>query len=198
MRLLEICEEAAYLGGQFDLSDCLYGESHITFEPVSKPYKYYHFLAGFCKVIKARNILEIGTYKGGSIKAMNKAVEAQNIVTMDFQLLGELPPNIIRISNRGDSSEIYPALSRIFNSGLDLVFIDAEHTYEVTKGAFENCITLSPRYVIFDDIHLNEEMEQLWDQLNNSYECLDISELSGREDDCDCERCGFGIVYLPK
>lgn len=49
---------------------------------------------------------------------------------------------------------------------LDIVFFDANHTYEATINYFEQCLPKahSKTVFIFDDIHWSEEMERSLEQ----------------------------------
>jgi hypothetical protein len=78
------------------------------------------------------------------------------------------------------------------SSPIDLLYIDSKHSYDhTTKNLQLYGGEFRPRFVIFDDIHLNEEMERFWNDAKMKYEELafDASELAGRP-------CGFGIVEL--
>ena len=50
---------------------------------------------------------------------------------------------------------------------LDIVFFDANHTYEATISYFEHCLPKahSKTVFIFDDIHWSEEMELAWNEI---------------------------------
>lgn len=190
--LQELCIEAWEAGQSIDLTGCTYGPSHTVAGFVhTEPYQYYYFLAGLCRVIKAKNILEIGTHYGGSILAMNRAVEAENIVTIDPTIQCELPSNIFRIKGKGEQSGTYSGLASRFSSGLDLVFVDGVHSYRNTKEYLKHSRRLSPRFIVFDDIRLNPEMVKFWAEISKKYESYDCTVESRREEDC-----GFGIIRL--
>lgn len=192
MVLKELCLVASELGKEIDLSGCGYGPSHTVYGHVlSDPLSHYYFLAGFCRAINAKNILEIGTHYGGSICAMNKAVQADNIVTIDPAIHNELPENIKRIQGRGEDKSTYRGLRKLFNGNLDIVFIDGIHLFDNTKAYFENVRILKPRFVIFDDIHLNDEMDKFWKHVSVRYNSHDCSQESNRDDSC-----GLGVVKL--
>jgi hypothetical protein len=192
MDLKDICIAAGEVGKSIDLSGCSYGPSHTVANHILiEPLSHYYFLAGFCKFIEAKNILEIGTYYGGSICSINRAVQAENIVTIDPETHNDLPENIKRIQGRGEDRSTYTGLRKLFNGNLDLVFIDGVHLFNNTKKYFENVKPLRPRFVIFDDIRLNSDMEKLWRHLSVRYNSYDCSEESGRE-----KNCGLGVVKL--
>jgi hypothetical protein len=192
MRLDEICYMASLAGKDIDLTGCGYGPSHTVADHfLSEPLSHYYFLAGFCKLINAKNILEIGTHYGGSICAMNRAVQADNIVTIDPEIHNELPSNIKRIQGRGESKSTYRGLRKLLNGNLDFVFIDGVHSFYNTDMYFQNVKKLKPMFVVFDDIHLNEEMERFWKHVSVKHDSHDCSQESNRDDDC-----GLGVVRL--
>jgi len=192
MRLDEICYLASEVGKGIDLTGCGYGPSHTVANHVlSEPLSHYYFLAGFCKLIEAKNILEIGTHYGGSICSMNRAVQADNIVTIDPEVHNELPPNIKRIQGRGENRATYSGLRKLFNGNLDFVFVDGVHSFYNTSMYFQNVKKLKPMFVVFDDIYLNSEMERFWKSISVKYDSHDCTQDSGRE-----ENCGLGVVRL--
>jgi len=186
-----LCDTAWELGKDLELSECGYGQSHTVYGHVLGPLKHYYFLGGFCKAIGARNILEIGTHFGGSICSMNKAVQTDNIVTIDIQEHNELPKNIKRIRGGGEFPSTYVGLRKLFDGKLDLVFVDGVHSLRDTKKYLEHCLKLRPRFMIFDDINLNEEMRKFWKHVSVRYDAYDCSEESRREDNC-----GLGVIHL--
>lgn len=190
--LSKICEQAWLVGQELDLTGCGYGPSHVIEHLfITEPHQYYYFLAGLCKLVDAKNILEIGTHYGGSIKAMNLAVDAENIVTIDPLNHVDLPENIVKITAEGELDGTYRGLYERFANGLDVVFVDGVHAYKNTKQYLKQVRRLNPRFVVFDDIHLNEEMEKFWAEISPQYDSYDCSEESRRE-----EGCGLGIIRL--
>jgi hypothetical protein len=49
---------------------------------------------------------------------------------------------------------------------------------------------LCPRFVVLDDIHISDSMNDLWADLQSRYETVDLSDIADRK------RVGFGAVAL--
>jgi len=86
--LAAIVANAWEIGRTFDLTGIGYGRPHSGDDPtpITEPFPYYHFLAGFTRLTHARHIIEIGTHHGGSARAMAAGFsDAKNskIVTFD-------------------------------------------------------------------------------------------------------------------
>jgi hypothetical protein len=189
MKLIEICTLAAELGKDIDLTGCFYGPVHGYNHVEKNPYKYYYFLAGFCQAIEAKTVLEFGTHFGGSISAIRKAVPEAKLVTVDPVTNNTLDESITRIEGFSNDPNLYPKLKEHFPDGVDLIFVDSEHTFKCTSKTLELCRTLKPKYLIFDDIRLNSGMSLFWSKVRD--EKFDCAALSGRENNC-----GFGVVKL--
>lgn len=60
--------------------------------------------------------------------------------------------------------EITEAKLRLSNEMLDVVFIDANHTYDATLLYFETLVNRmhAKSVMVVDDIHYSEEMEKAW------------------------------------
>ena len=187
MKLIEICTLAAELGKAVDLSGCFYGPVHGYNHVETNPYKYYYFLAGFCQAIEAKTVLEFGTHYGGSISAMRKSVPDAKLVTVDPVTNNTLDESITRIEGFSNDPNLYSKLKEHFPDGIDLIFVDSEHTFKCTSKTLELCRTLNPKYVIFDDIRLNSGMSLFWSKVRD--EKFDCTAFSGRENNC-----GFGVV----
>lgn len=172
--LKEIVKQAWTVGNQIDLNDCTYGVWHDGKTVFSKPSSYYYFLAGMVRSHRLSRILEIGTYRGGSIMAMHRAVEDKSvakIVTIDVNLFEEERlksfTNIERITGDGVSAKVISEVVKKFDAEpIDLIYIDGDHTYESTIAAYGIYTTLlKPRFVIFDDVTLNDSMFRMWREL---------------------------------
>lgn len=70
---------------------------------------------------------------------------------------------------------------------IDFAFVDANHRYKPTLHNFEHLLDASHEktILVFDDIHLNEEMEQAWEKIKE-HELVYAT--------ADLYRCGF--VFL--
>lgn len=189
-----ICEQAKVAGQAIDITGCRYGLHNRTKQDIGET-EYYRFLAGFVQVIKARQVLEVGTHYGGSIMAMARGAEKDaRLVTVDITHKNATAfkpyTNIKRI--QGDS--LAPPTARLvlscFARPIDLIYIDSLHTKEAVLGNLETYAPLQPRYAVLDDIHISDSMNELWMELQGRYETCDLSDIADRK------RVGFGAVRL--
>jgi len=169
--LKELVKQAWIVGNQIDLSECTYGVWHDGKTVFTTPSSYYYFLAGMVRVNRLSKILEIGTYRGGSILAMHRALEDKSVaklVTIDINLFEperlKSFPEIERIEGDSASAEVISEVVKKFEGEpIDLIYIDGDHKYESTMAAYSIYTTLlKPKFVIFDDITLNDSMFRMW------------------------------------
>ena len=184
MFFIDTCIMAFRKGVGKDL-DCFYS-SHYKGRGAPD---YYRFLWGFCKIIEAKTVIEIGTFHGGSCYAMGD-IPGINIYTVDIedQITNQRRDNIkYIIGDSRDSTIVENLRKEITQKRIDLLYVDSVHSYEST---FENMklygSKFHPKYVILDDIRLNAEMKQLWRDLKK-YEKMDVGCLLNRH-------CGFGVI----
>lgn len=201
--LEELCCQAIREGKKIDLKDCLYDSRSSNSNHIDPP-DYYCFLAGLTRLNEFSRILEIGTFMGGSISAMSKGLSENArrtavLVTVDIDNKSEHSLKAYSDINRiqGDSLNLVTVrqVVRCFDTNIDMLFIDSEHTYWHVK----RCICfyanrLRPEYLAIDDIHLNNSMERLWKELCLEFKerAFDLTEMTARNG------CGFGIVHLDK
>ncbi|MBE9094358.1 CmcI family methyltransferase [Tychonema sp. LEGE 07203] len=169
--LKELVKQAWIVGNQIDLSECTYGVWHDGKTVFTTPSSYYYFLAGMVRVNRLSKILEIGTYRGGSILAMHRDLEDKSVaklVTIDINLFEperlKSFPEIERIEGDSASAEVISEVVKKFEGEpIDLIYIDGDHKYESTMAAYSIYTTLlKPKFVIFDDITLNDSMFRMW------------------------------------
>jgi cephalosporin hydroxylase len=204
--LRTLCDTALEAGRTLDLDGCCYGDPHWKGPFVAKPYDYYYFLAGLVKLSGSSRILEIGTHYGGAIKAMARGLvaphqrEEARLVTVDVTWLNEsgfasYPDTlIVRVHGSASDPVVVETVRRSFDDRpIDLLYIDAIHTYEATVEHIDlYANALSPRFLVLDDIHLNASMERLWTEMCGMLgdAALDVSTASGRG------APGFGVCLL--
>lgn len=143
---------------------------------LASPPSYYRFLNGLCRVVKARRILEIGTDHGGSILAMRRAVEGAvfSLVTVDTtnasdEQLG-LHPEIVKIQGDSRSEDVIARVLDCLSPAIDLLYVDAAHDFECTMASYAIYASLlEPRYLVFDDVSLNEQMRAFWSIIRRRY-----------------------------
>ena len=204
--LKSIAEQAMAEGQKIDLSGCCYGETDWDSSFIDYPGKYYFFLAGFVRTLKITSILEIGTHYGGSIMSMSKGLIKNNqeykLATIDKIYKNEEGfkkyPSIKRITGESFNRKVIKEALGYFDSPIDLLFIDATHTYKHTKKHIKVYgKKLNPRYIILDDIHLNSDMEKLWNEIIEKFKnrAFDASEISKRGKwDGSPGTAGFGVI----
>jgi cephalosporin hydroxylase len=195
----DICERALAVGRGIDLHGCYF---EMTGPYAYQPTNYYPLLAGLAATRFMRQVLDIGTRLGGSILAVRKALEGIDpngrvLVTVDVmehdQAALRAYPDVVRVLGDSIAEATVTAVMRHFSPPIDMLFVDAVHTYEHTKANIDLYTgALSPALVAIDDIHLNESMEALWAELVVRFEPSRIfyaSTLTGRGFDC-----GFGVI----
>jgi cephalosporin hydroxylase len=167
-------------GQDVDLTGVGYGRIHWDNEIDiwDFPAPYYYFLAGWCRLFRARRVLEIGTHWGGSAVSMARGMvrgspmgEELKIVTLDLtEESDNFIPNqressmIHKIVGDANSSSMIRKTAEAFSGEvIDLLYIDAEHTEMSTFFNFViYAILLKPKVVICDDIELSDGMRSFW------------------------------------
>lgn len=124
--------------------------------------------------LKPDIILELGTSLGITTSYLAAANKNSNCITMEgcpetakiaqetFEALGL---NNIQLIT-GDINKQLPALLKKTEKP-DLIFIDANHSYEAVLKYFEECATHihDKSVVIIDDIHWSKGMEKAWNEI---------------------------------
>ena len=125
---------------------------------------------------------------------------AAKIVSVDVTDLNpklHSTPGIVKIT--GDSNgelALKQAIIAVGNEPIDLLYIDAEHRFSSAITNFGLYVALlRPRFVVMDDIVLNEGMRSLWDIVRATHgsdviNCVDIVP------EIRAKACGFGLVKL--
>lgn len=123
---------------------------------------------------RARTILELGGCAGISGCYLASSEYCERFITVEAspELAALARFNIRQISAKAEIvnarfdeglDEILPTLTK----GLDLVYIDGHHKFEPTLHYFRRVAPYlnRPALVVFDDIHLSEEMLRAWQLL---------------------------------
>lgn len=187
-------DESKQIGAGIDLAGCRY--EHDLDEP---PPSQYSFLAGVVRNLAAKRILEIGTYHGGTIMAMVRALDPTvvdpQIVTIDVVAHNDAGlreyPQVRQILRDSLAPTTVAEVAGRFDDHVDLLFVDSGHDFRQT---FENVAIygnlLKPRLIIVDDIRLNRSMARMWDKVVSLEPGIvrDVSDLVGRSE------CGFGLI----
>ena len=113
--------------------------------------------------LKPKNVLEIGSYQGGSAIIIYNALEANKLGTLTLiDKNPKIPPNVWqKIKKRttihiGDSFKLINSL--FYNNNFDFVFIDGDHTFNgVIKDSFSAIKILNKDgYILYHDCHHDE------------------------------------------
>ncbi|MEK6777652.1 MAG: class I SAM-dependent methyltransferase [bacterium] len=112
---------------------------------------------------KPKDVLEIGTSKGGSLYLFTKVADpCATLVTVDLKIINKkLLQSFTRKQQRIElieaNSTVHGTIARIreiFPEGVDLLFLDGDHSYEGVKKDFEIYSTLvrPGGWIVFHDI----------------------------------------------
>lgn len=145
---------------------------------VSKPFKPALMLFLLTRVIKPRNVIELGTNVGISSAYIGAAlkINGQNgrITTLDAspyrqrlakELHGNLGIDNVSYVNGLFTDTLGPALEEL--GSVDLAFIDGHHQYQPTLDYFEEIFpfSTSDTVFVFDDIRWSTDMEKAWSRI---------------------------------
>lgn len=132
-----------------------------------------------CRIVnylKLTNILELGTSFGVSTAYLAANSKSRRCISLEGceatagiarRTLSELNLSTVEIIT-GDIDNTLPmALTKL--SGIDFVYIDANHTFDATMRYFELiCPELNGNaVVVLDDIYWSQEMKQAWDKIKS-------------------------------
>lgn len=163
--------------------------------------------AGFVHLINAKKIVEVGTHWGGSTRAMARgfrSLKDSKIVTFDItnfgidKLQGE--PSIRPYMVDANTEKAVKIVMEEFGrSSIDLAYIDTAHQFWPTIQSFALMGAIfRPRFVILDDIMLNDSMKECWSALVDLYgkdraiDCVQVVPAIRRSGSAP----GFGLVRM--
>jgi glycosyltransferase involved in cell wall biosynthesis/cephalosporin hydroxylase len=171
-----------------------------------------HFLE-IAKKIEPKNILEVGTAHGGNLFLLTKiANDCGKIISIDlpggefgggyFARKKKLYNNFVTGAQkmfliRGDShnqNSLNEVIKNLGDDKIDLLFIDADHTYNGVKADFEmyGSLVRAGGIIAFHDIGKSPSVEygveQFWNEIKNNFEYTEIVD--------DQNRLGYGIGVL--
>jgi predicted O-methyltransferase YrrM len=131
---------------------------------------HYHLLYDIANLFDSPTYLEIGAYAGGSAILMLKNENVKRVISIDLgtpisekELINNVKNNVgerIRdykyIKGNSSSSKVVSEVNQLtVNDGLDILFIDGDHTYNGVKNDFMNYNDLVNEggFIVFDDYH---------------------------------------------
>jgi trans-aconitate methyltransferase len=127
---------------------------------------YYRLLTAIGIAYPDYSFLDIGTNKGASCLAYYYGNPKAKITTMDIvncQIF--LPEQVLN----DIEFIICDSTTHKFERKYDIIFMDISHNGTDEKKLIQNLLEqgmLKDCAVLFDDIHLNPEMQEFWDSLN--------------------------------
>lgn len=142
--------------------------------------------------LNPKRMLEIGTYKGGSLYIFSRQIDNLNMISIDFPMVGErlkwLKTFLIKripLKNqklwllREDShkKETLNHVKEILgNSKLDFLHIDADHSYRGVKKDFEMYSHLIRKggIIAFHDIKSVKGVIRFWGEIKEKYKGEEI------------------------
>jgi len=194
------------------------GEVTDKLPDISQIPEVFNKLFEFYKALKPRNVLEIGSLLGWSIKRfIQNAEKGANVISVDFPVRDFVGPGDHRVDPQeyghmilwkrwakesGVNLYVVPFSSfekttldqvRAITPTLDFIFIDGDHRYEAIKNDFNMYSQLiRPGGIIaFHDIAENEEGGgyKFWNEIKNNYKHKEI--LCSKE-----KEKGIGVILL--
>jgi len=119
---------------------------HSVFPPV-QIHEEIRGLLGVVASARPKEILEIGTSMGGTLYLLTKAAdEAANLVSVDlhiadetlFSSFGRKRQHLHVVQGNSRDSKMIESTNKRFPSGVDLLFLDGDHSYDGVKSDFLN------------------------------------------------------------
>ena len=157
---------------------------------------YYQWTPGVVELLKPKQVVEIGGAMGvWTIMALHNLPDKSKLYSitlpengLEFCYIIDRYPNLIKVIGNDLDPEVWPEDTDLFTT--DLWFFDSEHTEEQLRKEWEFYKTFFKRKAIllFDDIHLNEGMERVWEDLKENYDYFDATD--------PLHYSGFGICTV--
>lgn len=191
-----------------DVSSLTLSHKAVMLGALQKP-KELELLFAFLYGVDLKNILEIGTARGGTLWALCQiASKKANIISLDMPggqygamdyiegkedlerlkdfASPEQKMHIIRQNSHSDST--FRKVKKILNqSKLDLLFIDGDHTYSGVKADWEmySPLVREAGFIVFHDILDQDELypgckvDEFWKELKNQNETWEFIDPNG-------------------
>ena len=128
---------------------------------------YFNFLFYLASYMSPKIIVELGVLHGLSTAHLAAGAPEATVIGVDIDLSNLCPAfpwkNVIFLE--GDPLKIFPSFPH--GPSIDLLFIDSEHTYDVTMGQYQKFrpFVSSGGVILMDDIRMKEEMSQAWEEI---------------------------------
>lgn len=141
----------------------------------------YQFLSALMLTLKPRQVIEFGGAMGVGTLCMLATLDPESKIysitlaegNLHFSFIKQDYPNLIKIIGDDRDLNIWPKDMAL--QATDFWYIDSEHTeQQLTKEiALYTPFWKKGAVIAFDDIHLNEGMEKVWNAL--PYEKVDLT-----------------------
>lgn len=140
-------------------------------------------LVQFLSKINVSSYAEIGCRWGGTFIIVSEVLKRSNkeLKTYACDLL-EMSEILSEYKNytefkylQGNSQE--PEFFSQFDSTVDFIFIDGDHSYEGVKSDYINALKLNPKYIMFHDISCPDMgVSVFWNEIRDKYTTHEFTE----------------------
>lgn len=161
-----------------------------------EPEEFYGLLEEIEKV-SPKVILEIGILRGGIISYYRDKVKV-----MGIEMTGNYPDDVIIGDSHSDNT-LNEVKKRLNGQELDVLFIDADHSYEGCKKDYEMYAPLVRKggIVAFHDIIQNGWHKEAWEQCQEKIQVWKLweelkAEIPYKEIVHDKSWAGIGVLYV--
>jgi len=155
------------------------GQIQEIFELSERPNGYYRWINAYVALKKPKQVVELGAAAGISTILMAFANPKTRVVSVDcdpmaWRWMNREYSNVTKVYGDDLDLSIYP--NDVNLSDTDFWFFDSLHTRRQLESelALYRPFFKKGTILAFDDIHINEGMNDVWESL--PYEKLDISE----------------------
>jgi len=142
---------------------------------VRRPYiRYYEFLFNLARETKPELMVELGTNQGISALHFKAGHTSCQVITIDIKTSPKVKKNLKENNIILIESDSVEAACKV-PSNIDVLFIDANHTYKSVKNDFEAYLPKVKKggIILFDDIsfdrfyksHPKSGMDRFWSEL---------------------------------
>lgn len=190
----------------------------VVSKTLFRPSQYREEICGLLRLLQTnppRNVLEIGTNRGGTFYLFARFAHPQAILaTVDLRLqhpkllasFGRKQQKIVLIEGDSSQSDVIHQIKQTFPQGIDLLLIDGDHSYEGVQRDFQNYAPLvNPGgLIVFHDIIQDNEIRygvitggwaggvpKFWQEHKPNYETKEF--VKNYEQD----GLGIGVLMMP-
>lgn len=190
----------------------------VVSKSLFRPSQFREEICGLLRLLQAnppRNVLEIGTNRGGTFYLFARFAHPQAVLaTVDLHLqhpqllasFGRQQQKIVLIEGDSTRPEVIQKIKHTFAQGIDLLLIDGDHSYEGVQRDFQNYAPLvnSGGLIVFHDIVQDNEarygvitggwaggVPQFWQEYKPKYDSKEFVK------DYDQDGLGIGVLVMP-